>query len=225
MTLVEKERRTRYSTYFVCSPQSQSQQPDPAYQQQDPAYRDPGNRDQTYRDQAYREPAYREPAAQQAPPTTRTANISSPGRLGFGIGVLVLGVLLGITDQQAESTGMGLRVPALIAALIMVAQGIQLILRGLPRQTEVEVVEVVDDSDPAHPRTTVRPRPWSAGMAAFRTDPGSLGLPILVIVLAIWLGLACLRINDAPDNFSNLSMLSAFVLFALGWTLIPPRQP
>lgn len=184
---------------------------------------------------AYEEPAYRDPAYRGEPdryetappppaPATRTATVSSPGRLGFGIGVLVLGVLLGMSDQQADQAGMALRVPALIAALIMVAQGIQLILRGLPRQTEVEVVEVVDDTDPAHPRTAVRPRPWAAASAAFRSDPGSAGLPALVIVLAIWLGLACLRIDDAPANLSNLSMLSAFVLFALGWTLIPQRR-
>ncbi|GLY17494.1 hypothetical protein LWF15_17795 [Kineosporia rhizophila] len=182
-----------------------------------PAYRDPA-----YRDPAYQEPVYQEEPVRRSEPT-RTATISSPGRIGFGAGVLVLGILLGMSDQQADGAGMALRVPALIAALIMVAQGIQLILRGLPRQTEVEVVEVVDDTDPAHPRTAVRPRPWSAGMAAFRTDPGSLGLPTLVIVLAIWLGLATLRIDDAPANLSNLSMLSAFVLFALGWTLIPAR--
>ncbi|GAB6903814.1 hypothetical protein [Kineosporia succinea] len=180
-----------------------------------------------YAEPGYRDPGYGQPAAAApAPPmpTTRTATVSSPGRLGFGIGVLVLGVLLGVSDQQADGTSMLLRVPALIAALIMVAQGIQLVLRGLPRETEVEVVEVVDDSDPAHPHTTVRPRPWAAGMAAFRTDPGSLGLPVVVIFLAVWLGLADLRVTDAPESFSSLSMVSAFVLFALGWTLIPPRQ-
>ncbi|GAB3280601.1 hypothetical protein [Kineosporia babensis] len=178
-----------------------------------------------YRDPAYREPAYRdEPVSREPVPATRTATISSPGRIGFGAAVLVLGILLGMADQQADGAGMMLRIPALIAALIMVAQGIQLILRGLPRETEVEVVEVVDDTDPAHARTTVRPRPWATQMAAFRTDPGSAGMPALVIVLAIWLGLATLRIDDAPANLSNLSMLSAFVLFALGWTLIPQRR-
>ncbi|GLY30319.1 hypothetical protein [Kineosporia sp. NBRC 101731] len=186
-----------------------------------------------YADPDYVEPGYEPGYASDAPrvattpppaaPVTRTASVSSPGRMGFGIGVLVLGVLLGISAQQADSTGMLLRVPALLAALIMVAQGIQLILRGLPRETEVEVVEVMDDSDPSHAHTSVRPRPW-AGMAALRTDPGSLGLPALVIVLAVWLGLADLRVTDASSSFSSLSMLSAFVLFALGWTMIPPRR-
>ncbi|GAA3639256.1 hypothetical protein GCM10022223_67880 [Kineosporia mesophila] len=180
-----------------------------------------------YADPDYVEPGYEAGYASDAPspgaPVTRTASVSSPGRMGFGVAVLVLGVLLGISAQQADDAGMMLRVPALLAALIMVAQGIQLILRGLPRETEVEVVEVMDDSDPGHAHTSVRPRPW-AGMAALRTDPGSLGLPALVIVLAVWLGLADLRVTDASSSFSSLSMLSAFVLFALGWTMIPPRQ-
>ncbi len=218
-----------------------------AYQSPQPAYRDPSYSEPQYQEpaqaQQYREPQqagryqhYQEASPrEQAPvqpayaepepaPMTRTATVSSPGRIGFGVAVLVLGVLLGVTDQQADDAGMALRIPALVAALIMVAQGIQLVLRGLPRETEVEVVEVVDDTDPAHARTTVRPRPWAAGMAAFRTDPGSMGLPAIVIVLAIWLGLADLRITDAPELFSNLSMISAFVLFALGWTLIPSRS-
>jgi hypothetical protein len=211
---------------------------DPAYsepQYQQPQYQEPGTREpqpagryQHYqepapRDRAPAEPAYAAPAPAPAP-MTRTATVSSPGRIGFGAAVLILGVLLGVSDQQADGSGMALRIPALVAALIMVAQGIQLVLRGLPRDTEVEVVEVVDDTDPAHARTTVRPRPWAAGMAAFRSDPGSMTLPTIVIVLAIWLGLADLRITDAPETFSNLSMISAFVLFALGWTLIPARS-
>ncbi|MBT0769176.1 hypothetical protein KIH74_09615 [Kineosporia sp. J2-2] len=205
--------------------------PDPGYRQpvaSDPGHREPGYGEPGYRDSAYRDPAYRDvdrdgPVSPPVP-TTRTATVSSPGRIGFGAAVLILGLLLGVSDQQADGAGMMLRIPALIAALIMVAQGIQLILRGMPRETEVEVVEVVDDSDPTHARTSVRPRPWAAQMAAFRTDPGSAGLPAIVIVLAIWLGLATLRIDDAPAQFSNLSMLSAFVLFALGWTLIPSRR-
>jgi hypothetical protein len=203
---------------------------DPAYQE--PQYQEPGLREpqpagryQHYQESTPREPAPPQPAyAAEPAPMTRTATVSSPGRIGFGAAVLILGVLLGVSDQQADGSGMALRIPALVAALIMVAQGIQLVLRGLPRDTEVEVVEVVDDTDPAHARTTVRPRPWAAGMAAFRSDPGSMTLPTIVIVLAIWLGLADLRITDAPETFSNLSMISAFVLFALGWTLIPARS-
>jgi len=156
------------------------------------------------------------------PAPTRTATVSSPWRVGFGVAVLLLGVLLGVSDQQAEGTGMLLRVPALIAALIMAAQGVQLILRGLPRQTEVEVVEVVDETDPAHPQVSVRP--WAAGVEALRTDPGPAGLSALVIVLSVCLGLADLRVDDAPGLFSGLSMLSAFVLFAIGWTLLPQRR-
>lgn len=157
-------------------------------------------------------------------PVTRTATISSPARLGFGLVVLILGVALGVSDQRADGTGMLLRVPALIAALIMVAQGVQLILRGMPRQAEVEVVEVIDETDPAHPHTAVRPQPWAAGIEAFRTDAGPVGLSTLVMLLAVWLGLADLRVSDAPGSFAGLSLLSAFILFAIGWTISPQRR-
>jgi hypothetical protein len=137
----------------------------------------------------------------------------------------VLGLALGIANQGAAGTGMALRVPALLAALLMVGQGVMDIRKNLPRR-QVEVVPESGDAGP-HGRelAVVRPIPPQSPVTllATRANPSTLGLPLAVMVLAAWLGLADLRVA-APAGLSTLSLISAFALFALGWGLLPARR-
>jgi hypothetical protein len=177
------------------------------------------------------------PANQQAPHTTqphtrqRVVTVSSPGPLFGAIVTLFLGILLGVANQGAHDTGMGLRVPALLAALLMTGQGVVDIKRHLPKRRIVEESDtlLVDDGSGAGPRTTelavVRqlPPPAPVSVQTVRPTPVTLAVPITVMVLAAWLGLADLRV-DAPTSLMILCLVAAFALFALGWSLLPARR-
>jgi hypothetical protein len=169
-----------------------------------------------------------------APPRTvnGTVTISSPGALiAAGICVL-LGLALGIANQSADGTEMVLRVPALLAALLMVSQGLLQLRKSLPRQQRVEVVpEPETPGQPGQPGQRGRelavvralPPREPIAIAASVPSPATLSLPIAVMILAAWLGLADLRV-DSPPALGTLSLLSAFALFALGWSLLPARR-
>jgi hypothetical protein len=60
-------------------------------------------------------------------------------------------------------------------------------------------------------------------IASSAPSPATLSLPIAVMILATWLGLADLRV-DSPPSLAGLSLISAFALFALGWGLLPARR-
>jgi hypothetical protein len=139
--------------------------------------------------------------------------------------ILVLGLALGVANQGASDTKMALRVPALLAALLMVGQGVMDIRKNLPRRQ----VEVVPESGDPGPRSrelaVVRPMPPMPPVTvlATRPSPSTLSVPLSVMFLAAWLGLADLRV-DAPAGLSTLALISAFALFALGWGLLPARR-
>src|SRR4051794_23458953 len=73
-------------------------------------------------------------------PVSRVVSVSSPGAIVGAVLTLVLGISLGIANQGAGGTAMALRVPALLAALLMVGQGIVDLRKNLPRQQQVEVL-------------------------------------------------------------------------------------
>ena len=161
-------------------------------------------------------------------PATRVVTVSSPGPLIGAVATLVLGVLLGLANQAADGTDMMLRVPALLAALLMVAQGAYDFKRHLPRRAVVEDTGtmVVEDGDTHRPTELARVRPLpqpSVSPVTVRPTPATLSVPIGVMVLAAWLGLADLRV-EAPPSLALLSLIAAFALFALGWTLLPARR-
>jgi hypothetical protein len=175
------------------------------------------------------------PANQQAPHHTpqtrqRVVTVSSPGPLIGAIVTLFLGILLGVANQGAHGTGMGLRVPALLAALLMTGQGVVDIKRHLPKRRIVEESDtlLVDDGSGSGPRATelavVRqlPPPQPVTVAVRPTAP-NLAVPITVMVLAAWLGLADLRVA-APTSLMILCLIASFALFALGWSLLPARR-
>jgi hypothetical protein len=107
----------------------------------------------------------------------------------------------------------------------MVGQGVVDIRKNLPRRQ----VEVVPDSGDSGPRNrelaVVRPMPPQPPVTvlATRPSPATLSVPLTVILLAAWLGLADLRVA-APPSLSTLSLISAFALFAIGWGLLPARR-
>jgi hypothetical protein len=157
-------------------------------------------------------------------PATQVVSFSSPGAVIGAVLTLVLGLALGVANQGAGDTAMGLRVPALLAALLMVGQGVVDIRKNLPRRT----VEVIPDGE-GGPRSrelaVVRPMPPQPPVSVLTTrpSPSTLSVPLTVMFLAAWLGLADLRIA-APASLSTLSLISAFALFALGWGLLPARR-
>jgi hypothetical protein len=156
---------------------------------------------------------------------TRVVTVSSPNALIGPILTLVLGLALGVANQGAGTADMALRVPALLAALLMVGQGVNDIRKNLPRRQDVEVVAEPDGSPRGRELAVVHtmPPPKPVTIMATRPSPSTLSVPLSVMLLAAWLGLADLRI-DAPDSLSVLSLISAFALFAIGWGLLPARR-
>jgi hypothetical protein len=159
---------------------------------------------------------------------TQVVSVSSPKAIVGGVLTLVLGIALGIANQGAGDTEMALRVPALLAALLMVGQGVNDLRKNWPHRQEVEVLPESDSASGA-PRgrelAVVRPLPPAhpVTIMASRPSPATLSVPITVLILAAWLGLADLRV-DAPPALSALSLIAAFALFAIGWGLLPARR-
>jgi hypothetical protein len=156
---------------------------------------------------------------------TRVVSVSSPNAIFGAILTLVLGLALGVANQGAGDTAMALRVPALLAALLMVGQGVNDLRKNMPHRQEVEVLPESDGTPRGRELAVVRPMPPQRPVTimATRPSPQTLSVPITVLILAAWLGLADLRI-DAPASLSVLSLISAFALFAIGWGLLPAKR-
>jgi len=155
---------------------------------------------------------------------TQVVSVSSPGAVIGAVLTLVLGLALGIANQGAGGTEMALRVPALLAALLMVGQGVVDIRKNLPRR-QVELTPEIDTGPRGRELAVVRPMPPQPPVTvlATRPSPATLSVPLTVMLLAAWLGLADLKVA-APAALSTLSLISAFALFALGWGLLPARR-
>ena len=114
------------------------------------------------------------------------------GQRAFGLALgctgVVLGLALGVADVAATGTDMALRTPALLAALLLVGQGV------------LDVVRFGRGHKKANPLL-------------------SPAVPIVLLLLAVWLGLGLLQ-HAAPAGLVTLSLISAFVLFTLGWSLL-----
>jgi hypothetical protein len=158
-------------------------------------------------------------------PVSRVVSISSPGAIVGAVLTLVLGICLGIANQGAGGTSMALRVPALLAALLMVGQGIVDLRKNLPRQQQVEVLPEPDSGSRGRELAVVRPLPprQPVSIVTTRPTPATLSVPIGVMLLAAWLGLADLK-EASPQSLTVLSLVAAFALFALGWSLLPARR-
>lgn len=129
------------------------------------------------------------PTVRQEPP--KNAPGAAVWEVPLALATGALGLALGIANQDAVGTDMSLRVPALLAALLMVGQAV------------LNLTRVARGVQPVKRRV-------------------SPAVPAALIGLGAWLGWADLRI-DAPDALMQLSLASAFVLFALGWWLLGDR--
>ncbi|MFN8080247.1 MAG: hypothetical protein U0Q19_11850 [Kineosporiaceae bacterium] len=138
--------------------------------------------------------------------------------------VLTLGAGLGLVDQQAMGTSGWLRVPALVASLILVAQAILIIeTRRHDAEDDAEDEIVADSIDVvAHPLPVGRPgaltpvpipAPDDDQPRAKRMREGPQVM-YFVMGLAVWLGLATLANPRAPRLLLTLSLLASFLLFA-----------
>jgi hypothetical protein len=157
--------------------------------------------------------------------TPQVVSVSSPGAVVGAVLTLMLGVLLGIANQGAGTTGMGLRLPALLAALLMVGQGVNSLRKNLPHRTEIEVIPEPTVGQRGRELAIVHPLPPKQPVTVLATRPSgtALAVPLTVMVLAAWLGLADLRV-PAPPALTTLSLIAAFALFALGWGMMPARR-
>jgi hypothetical protein len=145
---------------------------------------------------------------------------------------VLLGVLLGISNQAAAARRWPSRTPAHLAALLLVGQGILEIRRHWPRK--VERIAVPDTEERIVDMTTGQARSASWPPSRRCPPPRSTGgrpasgstmaVPILVmLLLAAWLGLADLQVA-APADLQFLSLVASFLLFALGWSPAGPTR-
>lgn len=140
--------------------------------------------------------------------------------------VMVLGVVLGLVDQRATTASGWLRVPALVAALILVAQAILTIenrrrvvvdLREEEIVTESTEIVTVQQVTLANPGMAVyKGAPASSSETTTTTTKVREGPQVMYFVmgLAVWLGLATLANPGAPKNLLLLSLLASFLLFS-----------
>ena len=149
---------------------------------------------------------------------------------------MALGAALGIQDIASPQAPYFLRIPALIAALLLAAQG----WVDFETEQEREVARRAVEED-AEPDPLDEPVPASVGAGgAVSANPGAAGhrrLPRRVVVvgakakespavawsvigLSVWLGLGTLMYPTAPKLLLGLSLLAAFLLFTAGWQMI-----
>jgi hypothetical protein len=135
--------------------------------------------------------------------------------------IIVIGIALGLVDQTSSEVSGMLRIPALIAALILVGQGLNL-LEDVRNAREVEeVLEEERERAPAGAAEAAAP-PSPQVVVAGATDDvveprRTPTRAYFVLGLAIWLGVATLAYPTAPLQLILLSLLSAYLLFAKGW--------
>jgi hypothetical protein len=133
--------------------------------------------------------------------------------------MVILGGSLGFATQTAPATtSMGLRVPALFAALLMVAEGLLEFERALRHHRMRVPAATADGTVPGEIVLVARPgSPASTGngrLASLRPS-----IPLILMLLALWLGLAVLfRGGHADKDLAVLATISTFLLFTLGWS-------
>ncbi len=151
--------------------------------------------------------------------------------------VMAFGGYLGLVNQAATDTSAWLRVPALLAALILVAQGIL----GVQQQRSTGIIAEPRHQDIEVDATASEVVSWSPheletpGKARHRDAPvqvkvtsedATVGVrekpqtSYIVMALAVWLGLASLANPGAPKSLLVMSLLASFLLFAEAWQML-----
>ena len=132
--------------------------------------------------------------------------------------VLVLGVVLGLVDQRSGAPS-GLRVPALIASLFLVASSLNVLMpigaKGHVEE-EIELEPGAVEAGKAVNRAAAPPPPPPAA----RPTPF---ISLLLMGIAVWLGLATLMYQEAEAQLTGLSLLASFLIFSRGLAELPSR--
>jgi hypothetical protein len=165
---------------------------------------------------------------------------------------VLLGALLGLENLSAPEASGWLRVPALLAALILVAQGLLDFENGrraramnlpapegsLPALNPAAPPVVLNPDDvvvhesrqPARQQAgavaleqAIQAQQLAARLVAGTAVRESRGAVVAVLVLAIWLGLATLNYSNSPTSLLRLSLLASFLLFASAWSMLQKR--
>ncbi len=161
---------------------------------------------------------------------------------------VLLGALLGLENLNSPEANGWLRVPALLAALILVAQGLLDLENGrraramhlpapegsLPalnpssppvvlHADEVVVHESRASGGPVALEQAIQQQALAARLVAGTAVRESRGAVVAVLVLAIWLGLATLNYSNSPASLLRLSLLASFLLFASAWSMLQKR--
>ena len=146
------------------------------------------------------------------------------------VAIIVIGMALALYDQTASEVSGTLRVPALLAGLILVGQGINDFRAAYAEQQARRDGEPVPEYATSGAPPTQQLRTADAPQVNRGVDPdaaddnGPGSLPWLVIALAVWLGLATLAYPTAPPMLIVLSLLAAFLLFSKGWGLVSAER-
>jgi hypothetical protein len=163
---------------------------------------------------------------------------------------VLLGALLGLENLNSPEANGVLRVPALLAALILVAQGLLDFENGrraramhlpTPESSTLPAFQpsappvvlnpddvVVHESRQQPSGTVALEQAIQAQQLAARLVAGtavreSRGAVVAVLVLAVWLGLATLNYSNSPTSLLRLSLLASFLLFASAWSMLQKR--
>ena len=162
---------------------------------------------------------------------------------------VLLGALLGMENLNSPEANGWLRVPALLAALILVAQGLLDFENGrraramnlpTPESTTLPAFQpsappVVLNSDDVVVHESRQPsgavaleqaiqaQQLAARLVAGTAVRESRGAVVAVLVLAVWLGLATLNYSSSPAPLLYLSLLASFLLFASAWSMLQKR--
>lgn len=176
-------------------------------------------------------PQYRTQVVNSPAPMSRVLSLIEP------VVVMAFGALLGLMDQAATETSGLLRVPALIAALILVATAISdfqakrqewITADDLSEAAAAGKVVAVLDAGGALDtpgRAVHRSRPVAVKVTpVVQTAREDRRVIYFVMGLSVWLALATLGNPTAPWPLLVLSLLAAFLLFAEAWQLLRSRR-
>ncbi len=141
--------------------------------------------------------------------------------------LIAIGLMLGWADQDAgQRAHDDLRIPAMIAALLLFGQGLSDLQAGhrtpaAEEEAEAEAEAEAQEEAAAPGQTPARLLARSSSAASSPSAASALAIGLML--LGVWLGVKVLTVT-APAQLSNLSLLAAFLLFAFGWKVLTRGQ-
>ena len=155
-----------------------------------------------------------DPSEQAGAEGQSRSNLSQVSLLG-PVFMVVLGGVLGASTQMSTGAQISLRVPALFAALLMVAQGLLELERNRRQIARAERSAPI--VTPSGEVVQVSRADYLPSSVSAPPGPQHAALPTTLMGLAGWLGLAVLVTGGSAVTLSVLASVPAFMLFAMGW--------